>query len=252
MKIIITTFLLILAIAGNAQIILTPGKNSFDSKWIKNQTYQMKWFTLKDTSKFEIGEVSTQIVSDKKYLTIITQVNMKSSKSPWVDTTIADIKTLKPIRHSSYNMQRNIELNFGKIVTGIYNDKLKQQLTIISDTTREDYFDSNLYPALIGWLPLKDGYTQDISIYDYNPSAKIGVIKAYVNDVKSGTYISTSSGTKNVWIVTVSDEISTGKNDFMIYYIDKADRRLWKQEINTGGRKMIMLLIELTYSLVIS
>ena len=147
MKIIITTFLLILAIAGNAQIILTPGKNSFDSKWIKNQTYQMKWFALKDTSKFEMGEVSTQIVSDKKYLTIITQVNMKSSKSPWVDTTIADIKTLKPIRHSSYNMQRNMELNFGKIVTGIYNDKLKQQLTIISDTTREDYFDSNLYPA---------------------------------------------------------------------------------------------------------
>ena len=245
MKLVITTIFAVLTIAGNAQMSLTPGKKVFEKKWIKNQTYQMEWFAMRDTSKFEMGSVSTQTLSDNKYLTIITRVNMKNSKAPWVDTTVAEIKTLKPIRHSSFNMQRDMVLTFGKIVTGFYNDKTKQQNTIISDTTTSEYFDSNLYPAFIGWLPLKDGYKQDISIYDYNPSSKIGVIKAIINNVKSSTYQSSLSGTKNVWVVTVSDEISNGKEDFMVYYIDKADRRLWKQEINAGGRKMMMQLIEL-------
>ncbi len=245
MKLIITTFFVITAIAGNAQKSLTPGKNSFESKWIKNQTYQMKWFAIKDTLKFEVGTVSTQIISDKKYVTIITQVNMKTVKETWVDTTIAEIETLKPIRHTSYNVQRDVVVNFGKIVTGFYHDKTKQQNTIISDTTTEAYFDSNLYPVLIGWLPLKEGFKRDISIYDYNPSGKTGVIKASVNDVRSGTYESAFSGVRNVWIITVSDEIGDGKNDFMIYYIDKADRKLLNQEINLGERKMMMQLIEL-------
>ncbi|MEJ7828486.1 MAG: hypothetical protein WKF91_09830 [Segetibacter sp.] len=211
MKLLITTIFAVLTIAGNAQMSLTPGKKVFEKTWIKNQTYQMKWFAIRDTSKFEMGTVSTQTLSDNKYLTIITRVNMKNSRAPWVDTTVAEIKTLKPIRHSSFNTQRDMVLTFGKIVTGFYNDKTKQQNTIISDTTTSEYFDSNLYPALIGWLPLKDGYKQDISIYEYNPSGKIGVIKATINDVKSGTYQSSFSGTKNVWIVTVADEIGNGK-----------------------------------------
>jgi hypothetical protein len=93
---------------------------------------------------------------------------------------------------------------------------------------------------LITWIPLKEGYKQDISIYDYNPSGKIGVIKASVKNVVSGIYKSNKTGNRNVWVVTVTDEIGNGKDDFMIYYIDKTNRKLWKQEINAGGRKMIM------------
>ncbi len=78
-------------------------------------------------------------------------------------------------------------LKFEKVVTGFYNVKMKQKNTIIKDRTLMEYFDSNLYPFLIGWLPLKEGYTQNISIYDYNPTAKIGVLKARVTEVKSGT-----------------------------------------------------------------
>jgi len=144
MKLLITTIFAVLTIAGNAQMSLTPGKKVFEKTWIKNQTYQMKWFAIRDTSKFEMGEVSTQVVRDNRYLTLVTQVKMKISKAPWVDTTIADAKTLKPIYHSSYNMQRDMVLHFGKIVTGFYNDKIKQKQTIISDTTTEAYFDSNL------------------------------------------------------------------------------------------------------------
>jgi len=241
--IIYTTFLTIISVSAHAQSPLTPGKNSFQKKWIKNETSQMTWYVVRDTVKTEIGKVSNQIVRDKKFITAITIVTVKNMKSPWIDSTIAEIENLKPIYHSSYNMQRDIVLNFGQIVTGFYNDNIKKQKLLISDTTTTDYFDSNLYPSLIRWLPLKEGYKKDISIYDYNPSAKTGVIKAYVKGVTSATYQSNTSGIRNVWIVTVSDEIGNQAKSANTYYIDKKDRRLWKQEINAAGRTMVMELL---------
>ncbi|MEO7988064.1 MAG: hypothetical protein ABI663_00900 [Chryseolinea sp.] len=241
MKSILTILLGIISISSFAQNPLTPGNDSFEKKWIKNSTYDMTWYALRDTLKFEIGKVSTQLLTDKNTLHLITQVSLKGRTTPWVDSTSADTKTLKPIRHSSYNAQRDMVLNFGKVVSGFYNDKAKNQNTVIHDTTKVDYFDSNLYPTLITWLPLKEGYKKDISIYDYNPSAKIGVLKASVTEVKNGTYKSINSGNKEVWIVTVADEISNG---ISTYYIDKADRKLWKQEISVDGRNMMMLRTE--------
>lgn len=228
----------------DAQNLLTPSKNSFDKKWVKSTGYQMVWYALNDTTKFEMGRVSTQISTDKKNLIITTQVSLKNMKAPWIDSTVADIKSLKPIRHSSYNMQRDMVLNFGKVVTGFYNDKMQNLSTTISDTTRSDYFDSNLYPFLIGWLPLAESYKQVISIYDYSPNSKKGVIKATIEGVTSGIYRSDKNGIRNVWIVTVSDEISTDPNTVTIFYFDKTDRKLWKQEMTANGRKMMMKSIE--------
>lgn len=244
MKSILLSALTIAALTSNAQNLLTPSEKSFDKKWVKNANYQMIWYSLKDTAKFEIGTITTQITTGKANLTVVTRVSMKNMKTPWVDSTVANIKTLEPIRHSSYNMQRDMVLNFGKIVTGFYNDKIRKSKTTISDTAKSDYFDSNLYPVLIGWLPLDNNYKQDISIYDYNPSAKIGVIKASVKNVSGGTYQTDKNGIRTVWVVTVSDEIGNGENGISTYYFDKANRKLWKQEIDAGGRKMMMKLVE--------
>lgn len=244
MKTILLIALTIATLISNAQALLTPSEKSFDKKWVSNTNYQMTWYALKDTAKFEIGKVTTQISTDESNLTVVTQVSLKNMNAPWVDSTIANLKTLKPVRHSSYNMQRDMVLNFGKVITGYYDDKIKKNRTIINDTTKTDYFDSNLYPVLIGWLPLENNYKQDISIYDYNPSAKIGVIKAYIKNVSGSTYQTEKKGIRDVWVVTVSDEIGNGENGISTYYFDKADRKLWKQEIDANGRKMMMTLVE--------
>ncbi|MFN8292076.1 MAG: hypothetical protein U0U70_17615 [Chitinophagaceae bacterium] len=233
--------LILSSLAGPAQSLLIPAENAFEKKWIGNTHYQMTWFAVKDTALMEIGKVKTSIAAGDKYLVVVTRVSLKNATSPWTDSTIADLKTLTPVRHSSYNMQRDMVLEFGKIITGYYDDKVKNKRTLISDTAMGGYFDSNLYPALIGWLPLGENYKQDISIYDYNPYGKTGVIKASVTGVASGTFQSEKKGTRNVWVVAVSDEIGNGTNT---YYFDKEDRTLWKQEINVNGRKMLMKLAE--------
>ncbi len=220
---------------------LTPSTKTIENQWIKNEAYKMAWYMVRDTARVEIGTVSTQLTTDKDRLIAVTSVSMKGMKGDWVDSSICIRNTLSPVRHASYNSQRDMALNFGKVVTGFYRDKMRKKDMIISDTTRTPYFDSNLYPVLIRWLPLKEGFTQKIAIYDYNPSAKIGVISASVDKVSTGTYGSRTSGLRNVWVVDVTDEIGNGKST---YFIDKKDRRLWKQTIEASGRSMMMVVIE--------
>lgn len=132
-------------------------------------------------------------------------------------------------------MQRDIELNFAKTnVTGFYLDKADNNKITINETVKNDYFDSNLYPQLIRWMPLKQGYKTEISIFDYNPKAAIGVIKAYVLDTKQDKL-----NNIDVWIVTATDDISS-KQAVSKYYIDMKTRDILKQEINIGPRKMLM------------
>ena len=48
---------------------------------------------------------------------------MKGAPSDWTDETSAKLPKLAPVKHSSFNMQRDMVLNFGKEVTGYYLDK---------------------------------------------------------------------------------------------------------------------------------
>lgn len=247
MRNIVLLLLLMISLVSPAQNLLVPGTKSFEKKWVRDDSYEMTWYAFRDTSKIEIGKVSIQIINNRKNVIVVTQINLKNMRGPWIDSTIADAQTLKPVYHSSYNMQRDMVLIFGRIVTGYYKDKTKNSFTLIRDTATIDYFDSNLYPTLIRWLPFRDGYKQDISIYDYNPAGRIGVLKAFVKDVKSGTYETKRSGKRNVWIVTVSDEMGGGQGSTSTYFIDKADRKLWKQQMDAGSGKIALETIEIAH-----
>lgn len=223
---------------------LIPSKDAFESKWINNERYEMIWYATRDTAKFEMGRVSTEnkIVNDQLY--VITNVKLKNTMAPWVDSTSADLKTLTPIRHSSYNMQRDMVLIFGETVKGYYKDKTKNSKTEISDVTHEPYFDSNIYPTLIRWIALKDGLKQDIVIYDYNPSLTTGVSNVTIENVESSEYKSKKSGLRNVWLVTIKSDVGKNQTSLTTYYIDKKDRTLWQQQIKVGKASMQIVRIE--------
>lgn len=187
-------------------------------------------------SKFEIGKVTTDFKKlNKKDLVIKTTVKMKQSPEAWVDSTIVKISDFQPVYHSSFNSMRNMSIKFNKNkATGYYLDKKTQKKDVIDEATSSSYFDSNAYPALIRFLPLKENYTTEISIFDYNPTAKKGIIKAYIEKVEKSEY-----NGKKVWVVKTTDDIQDRKTE-SIYYIDIDSRKVLKQEINAGGRKMIM------------
>ncbi len=233
---LLSVLLFLQPVFSNAQqTVQTPEKNQVDGSLIKNEVYSMIWYALKDTAKVEIGKVETQILKSGKNITVSSTVKMKNMPD-WKDETVAEFSNFSPVKHTSFNVQRDILLDFGKenTVTGYYLDRTKNNRTEINETTEGKFFDSNLYTQLIRWLPLKEGYTTEMAIFDYNPASGKGIMKAYITGTKKGTYKN-----KTVWMVSVTDDISQQKA-VSTYYIDSKTRELLKQEIDMGPRKMVM------------
>ncbi|WP_449649460.1 DUF3108 domain-containing protein [Tenacibaculum caenipelagi] len=125
--------------------------------------------------------------------------------------------------HSSFNHQRDMVLKFEKKVTGFYLNKKTGVKTQISENTDGSYFDSNFYPQLIRLLPLESGYSKTISIFDYNPTAKTGVITATIKNTEAAT-IDFNGTKKQVWKVEATDDISNN-SALSTYYIDTTTRK---------------------------
>jgi len=186
--------------------ILSPINNPINKNLLKPETSEMNWFMLQDTLKVQIGKVQTEIQKKKKKIYIITTVDMAQSTTKWIDSTVGK-RNLKPRYHSSYNQQRDIVLKFGEKITGYYLDKKTGSKTVISEEAEASFYDSNFYPQLIRFLPLKDGYTGIISIFDYNPKAEKGVITATIKNTEEMTF-SFNGEERLVWKIENTDDIS--------------------------------------------
>lgn len=79
---------------------------------------------------------------------------------------------------------------------------------------------------------MKENTTAELSIFDYNPRAKKGVIKAYILEVKK-----TDLNGKKIWTVKTTDDISD-KTTNVTYYIDPETRKMMRQDIDMNGKKM--------------
>ena len=217
---------------------LSPINNNANVDLLKSETHKMSWYMVQDSLEIQIGDILTEIQKNKDNISIITSVNMSQSSSKWIDSTVVSINNFKPIYHSSYNQQRDMVLKFNKKITGYYLDKQTNIKTQIFETADKPFFDSNFYPQLIRLLALKEGYTNTIHIFDYNPKSKTGVITATIKNTIETT-IEYEGEVRHVWRVETSDDI-TDNTTKSFYFIDKSTRQLLKQEIDFGGRKMIL------------
>jgi hypothetical protein len=172
MRILVILIFLSFSMNAFTQALITPGSTAIQSRWITEETSRMNWYVMRGNEKLLLGNVLTQFSKKDKQLMMITTVKMKQFTALWTDTSIAEFPSLKPVYHSSHNSQRDMALSFGKIVTGYYYDLVKKENIVITDTTRSPYFDSNIYPAVIRWLPLTEGYNASVAIYDYNPEER--------------------------------------------------------------------------------
>lgn len=237
------TFLVLLLISSVnlfSQKLLTPANSTIDPKLIKDETSEAVWYAENAGTKIEIGSIITELKKlNKTDLLIKTIVKLKQTPdAKWTDSTIVKTANFQPVYHSSFNMMRDMVLKSGKTkVTGYYLDKKSQKKDQI-EMDAADYFDSSSYPMIIRFSPLKENYTADLSIFDYNPNAKKGLIKAYILDVKKTDY-----NGKKVWTVKTTDDIGD-KKTIVTYYIDPETRKILKQDIDMSGRKMTMETIQ--------
>lgn len=238
------TFIFLLLISSThlfSQQLLTPQNAGINSKLIKDETSEAIWYADNAGSKIEIGSIITELKKlNKTDLLIRTTVKLKQAPdAKWIDSTLVKTSDFTPVYHSSYNMMRDMALKSGKDkVSGYYLDKKSQKKDII-DLPATHYFDSSSYAMLIRFLPLKENYTSEISIFDYNPkSEKKGIMKAYILDTQKTEY-----NGKPVWAVKTNDDISN-RTSTVTYYIDPETRKIVKQDMDMAGRKMFLEMIQ--------
>lgn len=238
------TFIFLLLISSVhffSQNLITPQNAGINSKLIKDETSEALWYADNAGSKTEIGSIITELKKlNKTDLLIRTTVKLNQAPdAKWTDSTLVKVSDFTPIYHSSFNMMRDMVLKSDKDkVTGYYLDKKSQKKENI-EIPATHYFDSSSYAMLIRFLPLKENYTAEISIFDYNPkSEKKGVMKAYILDTHKAEYKG-----KPVWIIKTNDDISN-KASATTYYIDIETRKIVKQDMDIAGRKMFMEIVQ--------
>ncbi|SFE18000.1 DUF3108 domain-containing protein [Spirosoma endophyticum] len=238
-----TTGLLLLSVLGIhhqglAQARLVPSTTLLANYVVTTEKQNSNWYMWQDSAKRELATITTTIQpgfqGDK--VLIVQKIAMKGAPGTWVDTTVALQKTMAPIYHSSFNGQRNMVLAFnGQRIEGYYKNQKDGIVTLVNDQMSEPYFDSNIYPHLIRFLPLKAGYQATIPIYDFNPRQH-GLLFARVTDVKE-TMLTDKNGQKiPCYAVQVTDDLSPDSQT--THYIAKKDRAVVKLELVAGSRRM--------------
>ncbi|MEY8779556.1 hypothetical protein AB9K32_03965 [Allomuricauda sp. XS_ASV26] len=238
MKNIIVTIFGVLATTTYGQQILTPKSNNIEQNALTDEAYTLNWYMVQDSIIRTLGKVDTEIIVKDHEVSFVVNVRIPNATTPWVDTTIVKKQDFAPIYHSSYNQNRDMVLKYGNQLTGYYFDKKSEEKTIINESLPASIFDSSSYPQLIRCLPYEDGFSAAISIFDYNPKAKIGELSASINQVTTHK-MKYKGSTLDVWKVDVTDDISDNRV-LNTYYISKSSRKLLKHIIDMNGRKMIM------------
>lgn len=231
--------LVFVSLRANAQSLINPGDNSFDKNYIKSTHYEMSYFAVSGRQTVEISSFDVDVKVNGKTISVYTRINTPGGNSIWSDTSIADIHTLKPVYRSSDNSDKQYHIKYGSAIEGYYYDKKSNKGSQIKDNNKGVFFDSFIYPYLLGALPLTSGYKAILPVYEYKPETNNNVSNTHITEVKSGIHKSNITGEHAVWQVSVFEE---GTNVKYKYYIDKESRKLWKVEILAANGKQYLLV----------
>jgi hypothetical protein len=204
----------------------------------------MTRYIFKDNFNIQIGTAQTQVRKEKEgekdIIYIIKTINLQQSAIKLIDSTVVETEKINPKYNSSHNQPRDMALNFEEKNNDYYLDK--EIDTKISKEVMSSFFDKNFYSDLIRFLPLRNGYSSSTLIFDYNPSSEKVVTTLAVKYTKEINMVFNEKE-RNVWKVEATDDISNNST-LSKYYIDTLTRKILKQEIDFGGRKVIMELVE--------
>ncbi|MBL7757330.1 MAG: hypothetical protein JNL59_08050 [Chitinophagaceae bacterium] len=246
MKIIFSVMLLhLLSLTAVAQQSVTPGAADFEKKWLRSGMTEMGYYAWKEGKWLEICSYSFEIRTDQQKLSVFTHLKFLHSAEQWTDTSVSDAGTFQPIYRSSFSNDKEYVLRFGKEVSGYYYDKKNKKREIVKVAVGSNFFDSYTYPYLLGLLPLSSGYKKDLPVFEYKPDHSDHVKLARIQSVKTNVFVSQLSGEHKVWQVSVLEEATQDQYE---YYIDKADRRIWKIEDRSGNQHLLLLNKEIDFN----
>jgi len=216
---------------------LFPNKTWVNRKRLRDESYTMKWWVTVDSVRTEVASVKTQVKVLKRQgkVSVVQQVKMADTQSPWVDSTLVNLYDYSPVYHSSENPQRQMRLRFTRNNVNIFYQPAGQHATERDESVAGGFFDSNFYPYFFQWIDIYEGYSAQINVFDYSPEKK-GLFKAWLKNAEEVDYKLDQGGQTRAWKLTVQDEISNHGTTY--YFIAVKDHRLLEVVMEMGPTRM--------------
>lgn len=221
------------------QQTILPGDKSINKTLLKSATYVLEYSVIEAGTFRGIGNYKIEINYDKATLDVKTTLSFKNKTDSWQDHIIADGDSFKPKSITSKSSDRKLNLTFSDEISGVIEYHQSRQKTIIKERSKGLFFDILTYPYILPALPLVEGYTAVIPVYNYEALSKD---KQYSNvritGVHSENYSTKFSGFHKVWRVEVFEE-STQQN--YQYYIDQKTQKIWEIRLQTPNGGLLYL-----------
>jgi hypothetical protein len=134
---------------------------------------------------------------------LVSTRTFNAPTGPGIDSSIADAKTLMPVRHVGIHPSRTMILNFsGSRVRGTYAAE-SQPVRAIDHPMEARPYDSSLYDLVIASLPLAPGYRARLPVYVYEQ----GGLVWYDVAVTGREPLDLSDGSRiDAWAVEVNED----------------------------------------------
>lgn len=244
---IIATVLCLLFFAGlvSGQTLLTPGQVKFNESGLRNSKAEFAYYAVDNGQQVEIGNFFIETKLTDEQFTVATELKLHSNANRWIDTSISDRQSLRPVYRSSVSPEKKLVLRYGTEVKGEYLDKNTGKKAPIRHTVEVSFFDSYLYPYMLSLLPLTTGYKADISVFEFKPGQSKHVKRSRIEEVVNNLHKSPLTGEHKVWKLSVFEEAT---NDRYTYYIDKEDGRIWKIDIQSKNTRLVLINREIDYN----
>ena len=231
-SIILFCFIIVFIPASYAQSLIRTGDKNINHSLIRKMYTSYK-ITIYDSSGVARGDILKM-----DYISIDTAKNLLTRAQHVfypggfikLDSTIADLKTLAPLRMRMVTTPANMQMDLSfheKSVHAVVNRN-----NVLKDTVHvmaPGYFDSNLIEYVIGFLPFKEGFSASLNAYTYEKEGMDTFQVEYVGkDVLPAT-----KGFCNLV------KVSSGKISMFFWYEDQTGN-LIKYVIPYKGGFMVM------------
>lgn len=220
----------------NAQQRIYPSPGIVGKQFLHDDMFSFKLYGLRDSIKLALGNLQVIISVDKEAQRLIyiqkTEIGPANFKDVLIDSAVISTKDFSPIYQSTRRQGDETMLYFeGNRVKGewyVFNRSRD-----ITDSTTPPFFNYHILPLLVCWLPLKEGESYEMPVYDF-------IVGRHSMTSVSITKIETIYREKReIRKITVEEHIR--KNSRSIFYVDANSHKLLQVDIEKGERKTQMV-----------
>ena len=243
MKNILVIYTVLLITNTYGQRLIKPGDPLLNYNLLGtfNPKYKMQFIDTAGNTKYEtISERNSFVDKSSNQFILVQTRSLPNDKI--IDSTIADLKTLSPIRMSMHSQSKNQEMNLtfkGNKIKAVVNKQGKKADTL--HTISEPYFDSNLLEQILGIIKYETDSVFKLNTYVF----EAGGLDTYIIKRIGKEKIVLNGNDMDTWHIIIYQQksMTNGNKQGFEFWVEPKWGLVVKQQINYPGKGQFVMNI---------